>query len=67
MSSRWLGLLELFVVFGFVLAYGVVELYTLRLDRRRSAQRAAEEAQRAEPSPHVEAGATDAGSQSRTD
>jgi hypothetical protein len=44
MESRWLGLIELFVVFGFVLAFGAVELYALRLDRRRAAQRKAEEA-----------------------
>lgn len=43
MESRWLGLIELFVVFGFVLAFGAVELYALRLDRRRAALRAAEQ------------------------
>jgi hypothetical protein len=67
MSSRWLGLLELFVVFGFVLAYGVVELYTLRLDRRRAALRAAEEAADAERASAAKAGVTDGGSQSRPD
>lgn len=48
MQSSWLGLIELFVVLGFVLAFGAVELYGLRLDRRRAAERAAEQAAEAE-------------------
>lgn len=41
MPSRWLGLIELFVVFGFVLAYGAVELLALRRERKRQALREA--------------------------
>ena len=44
MESRWLGLIELFVVFSFLLGYGAIELYILRRDRRRA--REAEEAER---------------------
>jgi len=32
----WLGLIEMFVVLMFALAWGCLELYTLRLDRRRA-------------------------------
>ncbi|MFO1160358.1 MAG: hypothetical protein U1E60_16080 [Reyranellaceae bacterium] len=37
MESEWFGLFELFVVLAFALGWGVVELYTLRLDKRRAA------------------------------
>lgn len=57
MQSHWLGLIELFVVLGFVLAFGVVELYGLHLDRRRAAQRAAEEAAEAERASASQSGA----------
>lgn len=36
MDSSWLGLLELFVVLAFALAWGVLELLGRRLDQRRS-------------------------------
>ncbi len=32
-----MGLIELFVVLGFALAWGVVELYCLRLDKKKAA------------------------------
>jgi len=32
----WLGLIEMFVVLMFALAWGGLELYTLRLDKRRA-------------------------------
>jgi len=67
MQSRWLGLIELFVVLGFALAYGAVELYALRLDRRRAAQRAAEEATDAERSSSATANVSDGESPSRPD
>jgi hypothetical protein len=67
MQSRWLGLIELFVVLGFVLAYGAVELYALRLDRRRAALRAAEEAADAERSSSATASVSDGESPSRPD
>ena len=35
MRSPWLGLIELFVVLGFVLAYAAVELWILARDKRR--------------------------------
>jgi hypothetical protein len=67
MQSRWLGLIELFVVLGFVLAYGAVELYALRLDRRRAALRAAEKATDAERSYSATANVSDGESPSRPD
>lgn len=42
MEFEWLDLIEMLVVLMFVLGWGAVELYTLRLDKRR-----AEEEQRA--------------------
>lgn len=36
MEAEWLGLIEMFVVLLFVLGWGAVELYTLRLDKRRA-------------------------------
>lgn len=42
MEFEWYGLIELFVVLAFVMAWGAVELYTLRLDRRRAAEAEAE-------------------------
>lgn len=38
MDSPWLGLIELFVVLLFALGWGILELFTLRLDKRRRAQ-----------------------------
>lgn len=38
MEFEWFGLIELFVVLAFVCGWGVVELYTLRLDKRRAAE-----------------------------
>jgi uncharacterized membrane protein len=35
---EWYGLIELFVVLTFVMAWGAVELYTLRLDKRAAAE-----------------------------
>lgn len=43
-ESSWFGLIEMFVVLMFALAWGALELYTLRLDKRR-----AEQAKRAAP------------------
>jgi hypothetical protein len=40
MDSPWLGLIELFVVLLFALGWGILELFTLRLDKRRKAQQA---------------------------
>ncbi len=36
MESEWLGLIEMLVVLMFALGWGAVELYTLRLDKRRA-------------------------------
>jgi len=36
--EEWYGLIELFVVLAFVMAWGAVELYTLRLDKRAAAE-----------------------------
>jgi hypothetical protein len=36
-SPWWLGLIEMFVVLLFVLAWGILELVGLRLDRKRKA------------------------------
>ena len=38
MEFGWLGLIEMFVVLAFVSGWGVLELYTLRLDKRRAAE-----------------------------
>jgi hypothetical protein len=38
MDSPWLGLIECFVVLLFALGWGILELFTLRLDKRRRAQ-----------------------------
>lgn len=38
MEHHWGGLVELFVVFLFVVGWGVLELVTLRLDKRRKAR-----------------------------
>lgn len=35
MHGNWLGFLELLIVFGFALGWGVLELVALRLDRKR--------------------------------
>ena len=37
MDSPWLGLIELFVVLLFALGWGILELFTLRLDKRPKA------------------------------
>jgi hypothetical protein len=44
-ESEWLGLIEMSVVLMFALGWGWLELYTLKLDRRRDEekQRAAAE------------------------
>lgn len=47
MESEWYGLIELFVVLAFVMAWGVVELYTLRLDKRAAAAKAEAEKKKA--------------------
>ena len=44
MNSPWLGLLELFIVLGFVVGWGVLELVGLRLDKRRREREAAQRA-----------------------
>jgi hypothetical protein len=38
MKHSWLGLIELFVVLMFVVGWGILELVTLRMDRRRAAE-----------------------------
>jgi hypothetical protein len=35
--KQWGGLIELFVVFMFAAGWGILELVTLRMDRRRKA------------------------------
>lgn len=42
MKHSWLGLIELFVVLLFVAGWGILELVTLRMDRRRTTRAAAE-------------------------
>lgn len=44
-ESSWFGLIELFVVFGAVMGWGILELVCLRLDRKRKqdSERAAPE------------------------
>jgi len=42
MDSSLLGLMELFIIFAFVLGWAILELVSLRLDKRRK-----EEAERA--------------------
>ena len=44
MSFNPLAFMELFVVFAFAAGWGVLELVTLRMDRRRAAEKAAAEA-----------------------
>ena len=45
MSFNPLAFMELFVVFAFVVGWGVLELVTLRLDKRRAAEKAAQESE----------------------
>jgi hypothetical protein len=35
MGSKWVGFIELFVVLGFLVVWGVLELVGLRLDKQR--------------------------------
>lgn len=39
-ESSWFGLIELFVVFGAVMGWGILELVCLRLDRKRNRESA---------------------------
>jgi hypothetical protein len=50
MDSPWLGLIELFVVLLFALGWGILELFTLRLDKRRRAQ--VERTEKSDEPPH---------------
>jgi hypothetical protein len=43
MSFSPLGLIELFVVFGFAIGWGILELVCLRMDKKRERQREAAE------------------------
>jgi hypothetical protein len=38
MEFGGVGLIEMFVVLSFALGWGLLELYTLRLDKRRAAE-----------------------------
>lgn len=42
MKHSWAGLIELFVVLLFVAGWGILELVTLRMDRRRRAHATAD-------------------------
>jgi hypothetical protein len=35
MSFSWLGFMEMFIVLGFALGWGILELVTLRMDKER--------------------------------
>lgn len=39
MESEWLGLIEMSVVLMFALGWGWLELYTLKLDKRRDEEK----------------------------
>lgn len=39
MTHAWAGLIELFVVLLFVVGWGILELVTLRIERRKDASK----------------------------
>jgi hypothetical protein len=41
-TSRWLGLIELCLVLGVAVGWGLLELAALRLDRRKSERKSRE-------------------------
>jgi len=43
MNSKWMAFMELFVVFGFVLGWAVLELVALRLDKRKAKENKADD------------------------
>lgn len=50
MSSKWMAFMEMFLVFGFVLGWAVLELVAMRLDKRKAKEnKAADDA--GDPSP----------------
>lgn len=36
MSSKWMAFMEMFLAFGFVLGWAVLELVAMRLDKRKA-------------------------------
>jgi hypothetical protein len=44
MENSLLGFMEMFVVFAFALGWGILELVSLRLDRKRAAEQRQSEA-----------------------
>lgn len=46
MEGKTLALLEMLIVFGFALGWGVLELVALRLDRKREAAREQQESEK---------------------
>ena len=64
MSFNPLAFMELFVVFAFAVGWGVLELVTLRLDRKRAAEKAAREAAETEAASELPSGLPGGGSPS---
>jgi len=50
MENGLLGLMEMFIVLAFVLGWGILELVSLRLDRKRAAEQGRSAAQDRETS-----------------
>lgn len=46
---EWAGLIEMGVVFLFAMGWGVLELYTLHLDKKKAREKAEREAQQPPP------------------
>jgi hypothetical protein len=49
MENGLIGFVEMFVVLAFVLGWGILELVTLRLDKRRTAERLRSDTQEPKP------------------
>ncbi len=52
MSGSALGLIELILVFGLLLGFGVWQLYAVRRDQRRADEEGQRRRDEAEPPPH---------------
>jgi hypothetical protein len=49
MENGLLGFMEMFIVFAFVLGWGVLELVSMRLDRKRAAEQQKTDAEEKTP------------------
>jgi hypothetical protein len=49
MENGLLGFMEMFIVFAFVVGWGVLELVSMRLDRKRAAEQRRADAEEKKP------------------